>query len=246
MRPVVEMAPTTFRTYRLGAIGTPRASIRIAQSAPWSQRVLVTQNTGATGAFIGAGASADFETPGTTVPGNGFELPVGGVPNVFVVEPGQHLVAVGTTDPDVDPTRISVSVSAWIPTPRAWRRSRRQPVTYRQQRVEVLGGGRISRIVPIDDVPRRVIIDVPAALSTFFATDANELAPVHATNPGNAYEVRVPVQQGSQDVTFILAPGQALFGAREQSITALQVSVGEIDLSALRGPTGIPGPDSEE
>ena len=246
MRPVVEMAPTTFRTYQLRLIGTPNASLRVAQAASWIQRVVVTQSTGDTGAFIGAGATADFDLPGAAVPGNGFELPLGGVSNVFVLEPGQHLVAVGTTDPAQDPTRVSVSVSAWIQMPKAPIQRRRQPATFRQYLIEILGTGRVTRIVPIDDIPRRVIMDIPSTGSTFFAADANELAPANAVVPGNSYEVRNPIVQPNRTVTFILAPGQALFAARQSFTTSLRVSVGEIDLTALRGPTGIPGPDSEE
>jgi hypothetical protein len=216
--------------------GLPNAAVRVVQSAPWYQRVVIRQNSGIAGAFVSLSA-AELETGGSAVaniPGEAFQLAIG-ISSEFVLEPNQHLVAAAS----LLPTRISVSVSAKIEIPAVIPALRGEPATFRQFVAPPLGR-QVPRVVQTGLRPRRVLIESYDATSLFISASAAELSGASAI-PGEAFEF------SNEGVAFIVPPQQALYAARTPpSSGVISVSVGEVDYTALRGPTGIPGPDSEE
>jgi len=237
--PVVSMEPTTFRTYSLNQLGAPSAAIRVVQSSPNYQRVVLLQPQSGLGAIVSESAEElDFQGPPLSfIRGEAYRL-APFIPNILVLGPHQSLVAVTTSA--VIP-RISVSVSAEIPPAPKIFPTIKDPAFFRTFRVPFIGTPTI-RIVPATDLPQRVVINHSGG--TFFSSAPNELSTPGMINPGEAFE-----SSGSLTLTFLLAPGQALYAAQNlgpgQDVR-LSVSASKLDLPSLRGPTGIPGPDGEE
>jgi hypothetical protein len=234
------MEPTTFRTYSLNLGGAPNAAIRVVRKAAHYQRVVLFQDTGTTGALVSTSA-AELDLAGPVFAGEAFTLSPQTV-QVLVVGPGQHLVAVGTSI--VVPTRLSVSISAEIPPPPKIFPEIKDPAFFRTFTPSIIGTDAI-RIVPASNLPQRVVIDNPiAGTQIFIASMAAELGIVQAI-PGDAFTITAPAPNGIA-ATFILAPEQALHAAQTAAGSLLGVHASKLDLPALRGPTGIPGPDGEE
>lgn len=235
--PVVDMAPTTFRTRSVvGLIGTPNAAIRIVAATPYAQRVVVLQTAGATPAFVGFSA-ADLETPGTVAPGGAFQLPPG--PVVLVLAENQPLLVAATAAG----TRIAVSASQEIPIGPSPTGVEIQPTTFRTYTTPVLGA-QAAQVVPTVRTPKRVVARTLAGV-VFLSDSAGELnsgGPI----PGGSFEM--PAALTASGVIFVLAPNQKLSAVSTGVVggAGLAMSVSEIPLPAIRGPTGIPGPDGQE
>jgi len=221
--PVVEMEPTTFRTFRLTAVGIPNAAIRLAQSAPYNQRIVFRQpSPGVLGGALIANNAMELEIPGQGTPGDAYRI-APGRSHVFVITPGEHLDGVGAATGD----RISVSVSQDIPVPLGSPPGGfgLQPTQFVTYTLPPLGTADAIRITPTSRVPRRVIITQGTG---FISDSAEELNLARQTplagqaRPGGAFE---------GEGIFVLAPQQALYAIGIPLVTStIQVSVSDIHL----------------
>ena len=221
------MRNTTFRTTTLGLVGTPSAAVPIAPRGPTWKRLVV--RSGAAATFLSTSAQ-ELEINGQITPGGAFRLPAG-VSIVLALEPNEHLMAVAA----VAAGQIFVSVSDELPEKQVLVAP--QITTTRQRTLPALGT-RSIRVVQSGPVPRRVTVFSEFAVS-LLSDSAAELNLPGQTIPGFAYQVPA----GGTD-TFILAPGQPLFGVGLGAV--LNVVVSDLAVDLPRGPTGIPGPDGAE
>ncbi|KKN61366.1 hypothetical protein LCGC14_0522980 [marine sediment metagenome] len=242
------MEPTKFRTVSLPAVGSRSdAAVPLVEPRPTFQRVVIVQSTGAPGAFVSASAQ-ELNTSGAIF-GLGFQLIVPGPFSsmVLVISPHQTLYGVGTSL--VIPTRVSISTSVEVPAvskefedecPSTWFRTISIPT------VEAI------QIVPGGGIPKRVVIEsrpppLPAPASSIFISDSAEELNIPSPVPGGSFEL---LRSGSRPprVIFITAPQQPLYAIHRPAMgpANISVSVSNLHLAALRGPTGIPGPDGEE
>ena len=93
--------------------------------------------------------------------------------------------------------------------------------------------------------PKRVVARSIAPGTVFLSDNATELN-IAGAFPGGAFEL--PAAVSASGVIFVLAPNQKL-SAVSVGVAAgalLSVSVSDIPLPAIRGATGIPGPDGQE
>lgn len=235
---VVQMDPTTFRTYTLPLLGTDSA-IQITPASKHFQRVVLAQSAGATPIFISAVAS-ELNTAGQPIPGGAFQFPgaIGGDPIVVVLAPGQHLTAAAA----LAGTRLAVSVSQAVPAPTKPIPAGvgKEPTTFRTYALPAVGTQAVQ-VAPSGAVPKRVVMRVNAG-AAFISPDVGDLNIVQAT-PGNAFEM---IAAGLFSATFIIAPGQELSASADFAGRLLSVSVSDILPTLPRGPTGTPGASGEE
>lgn len=233
------MEPTSFHTFSLPILGTGTA-IQVVPVAPYFRRVAIVQSGGAPPVFI-ASVAEELDMSGVAVPGGGFQFPavIGGDPLIFVVAPGERVVAAAT----VAGTRLAVSVSQTIPNPKGPLPPGlgRDPTTFRTYTLPAIGTQAVP-ITPGSSVPKRIVARVNAG-TAFIGSDAGDQNIAGQPIPGNAFEL---IAVGAPSATFVTAPGQKLVASGDIVGRQLSLSVSDILISELRGPTGIPGPDGQE
>lgn len=239
------MELTQFRTVSLIVAGSrPSAAVPIVESRPAFQRVVILQNTGVNGAFVSESAQ-ELNTPAASF-GQAFQL----IPNValvLVVAPHQTLYGASV----VAGTRISIATSVEVPMPpNGWRDE--YPAT--SFRTITVPTAEAIQIAPGGAIPKRVVIESrlpanPAAASSIFVSGTAGELNLPSAVPGVAFELRRPtLTTNPSRIVLITAPQQPLYAIQRPAAGPANISVSysNLHLPALRGPTGIPGPDGEE
>lgn len=169
---------------------------------------------------VGLGNVFVSDSPGAGVGPKAIAVPPTG-PMVLVLAPGQDLYAQGTLNGGL----LALAVSAPIP-------SRGGPKRMGPSSFDAQPSG---QLLDLSDVPRRVTVSTGATTAQI-ASQANLVNP-----SGAAFQML-----GLTLYTFVLAPGQALFGQILTGVGSFNVHSSDLVTSAPRGPTGIPGPDGQE
>ena len=119
----------------------------------------------------------------------------------------------------------------------------KEPTVFRTYTTPVLGGLAVS-VVPMVRTPKRVA--ARAVAGVVFLSDAAEELNIGGAIPGGSFEM--PSALTASGVIFVLAPNQKLSAVSTGVVggAGLGVSISEIPLPAIRGPTGIPGADGQE
>lgn len=245
--PVVKMHPTSFRTYRVFAAGTPgRPAIQIVGAAPYPQRVVVLNRDPLSIIFVAFSPNEMNIAPGAgAIPAGAFGLFANDVQE-FAVAPGQGVYAAG--DGAVALQFISVSASAAIPPGKGKRPEGRGvlPTTFRTFTLRPSGvAGAATQVASASKNPQRVVITgEPLATNIRVTSSSNELESPGVAAPSGAYAFDAAA--GAQ--TLVLAPDQPLFATLDPTspVFRASVSVSEIDPYAERGATGIPGAGGTE
>lgn len=252
-RPDIGMRQSSFRTHTLNLVGTPNAAIRIAPAdSVYSQRVLVRHATAGARVIVGPDpAELDMlQSVAQPIPMTSYGVPAN-MPTPMVLAPGQALWGAGT----VAGIRVSVHSSQVIPIPSGdspLYDDIAQPVF---RRIFLRAAGPVvapwpsasSIIVTASPRPQRVVVShysdlFPPRVVYVSSGSEGTLDTYPAAGPiPFAYEV------GSAEATlFVLAPGQHLEAAANQTTVSVFVQAAEISLKRVLGPTGIPGPGGEE
>lgn len=248
-QPVVKMEPTTFRTVTLrtaNIIGPQPGgqAIRVVGTARYERRVLVLNLDVGTSKFLSPSAN-EFNLLGQVGPPAGsFVLPDGS-PTEFAVDPKQTLFAAG--DGGATPQTLSVSISQDIPAPTGPRPIgyRAAPTAFRTFTLNPTGTPNAAiRIAPAACKPQRVVVVAEATATNIRVTSSPADLEAFGTTPAGAFTLNAV----AGPITFVLAPDQPLFASVDplSPVNRLAVSVSEIDVYAVRGPTGIPGPGATE
>ncbi|KKN61367.1 hypothetical protein LCGC14_0522990 [marine sediment metagenome] len=214
------MAPTTFRTHTLRPLG--QDAVTIASPAPHFRRVIIFQRLALTGAFISRSAT-ELTIPDQVQPGDAYQLPVTPAqPRVFVLAPGDALYAGGGTSAG-GLASVSVSISQEILGLAPIYEVR---TVFRTFTVPISGINPSITIVPIAQVPRRMIVtSVSVGGGVFLSTSAQELD-IPQVVPGEGFDV------GGGGI-FVVGPGQALYGIRTFAPAAqISVSISDIHLTS--------------
>lgn len=230
---VVDMAPTTFRTFTLRPVG--QDAVTIALPAPHFRRVIIAQRVPLTGAFITRNAT-ELTIPGQAQPGGAYQLPIApvlvpGPSRVFVLAPGDALYAGGGTSIGGGPASVSVSISQEIPISLGLGSLHGARTVFRTFRLPLIGISPAVTIVPVAKVPRRVVVNgVGFPSGVFLSASAAELNLVQLV-PGDGYDA-------AASSIFVIGPGQGLYGARTfPGSTSIAVAISDIRLSrgSLKG-----------
>lgn len=245
VKSVVVMEPTQFRTVSLFVAGS-RAAVAtpLVEPRPTFQRVVILQNTGAVGAFVSESAQ-ELNIPAASF-GQAFQL----IPNaalILVVSPNQTLYGAGISVA----TRVSIATSAEVPMPSDEWRDEYPATSFRTITVPTTEA---IQIVPGGAIPKRVVIEsrLPggqAAVSSIFISGAATELNLPSAVPGGAFELLRPTATTNPSrVVLLTAPQQPLYAIQRPAAGPANISVSysNLHLPALRGPTGIPGPDGEE
>lgn len=227
-RPDIGMRQSSFRTYRLNAVGLPNAAIRIASADPvFAQRVLVRHASANNMVFMGSDP-AELEIPGQAIPMFSYGL-TANLPTPVVLGPGQALWAVGS----VAGMRVSVHTSQVIPLPDTEDSPLYDEIAepvFRRVTLNVAGAPNAAVVlVTASPRPQRVIVnsfDQPGTLVYVSSGSEETLNTYPAAGPiPFAYEV------GALEYTlFILAPGQHLEGVCSNPQMVLDIQAAEISL----------------
>lgn len=168
---------------------------------------------------IGAGNIFVSDSGGAGIGQRTIQVPGNG-PTVIVLAPNQDLYAAADAVGGI----LSVAASAAIP------RGRSRPMGLSSFDEQPSG-----QVLDISDLPRRVTAALPPAVSGRIGTQANVAG-------GVAVFTMVPATL----YTFVIAPGQALYGLITAGLGQFSIHASDLVPGVPRGPTGIPGPDGQE
>lgn len=238
--PAVAMKPTAFATYTLNAVGAANAAIRIAGGDVMAQRVVIVHETAGQFAFV-TDEPNELNGVGGVTPAGAYTVGPVEVTS-FVVAPDQALFAAAS----VANLRLAVSVSAVVPVPpKGSIYAPPQPATFQTRVMRILGTpNATTRIVRASTKPQRVVVRHGVVGQRVFIASGGT-----GSLDGPAYAAAGPVPFAFEvppnaDVLFVTAPGQSL-DAVASAVLNLSISVSEISLMQVLGPTGIPGPGGE-
>jgi hypothetical protein len=222
------MPPTTFETTAIFPPGPGRRSQEIVAAKPWPQRVVGLNVSGGGIIRVSDAPNAGTGPRNVVIPATG--------PTVIVLAPGQSLYGVSDSAAG---RNLALSVSATIPGGR----SRQMGASIFTTVEAGVAGSTGAQLLDASDLPRRVVLSLPTLIFGQVATAPSSLKNAVAAANANAFTVI-----GAIFMTFVLAPGQALFGSLGTGSGAGGFSVHASDLvgNLPRGPTGIPGPDGQE
>lgn len=218
-------------------------AVPIVEPRATFQRVVILQNTGV--AVVVSESAQELNLP-AGVPGQGLQL----IPNValvLVVSPHQTLYGAAIAAV----ARISIATSVEVPVPPNGWRDEYPATSFRTITVPTTEA---VQVVPGGGIPKRVVIESrlpagPAVASSIFVSGSPGELNLPAAVPGGAFELLRPTPTSDPSrIVLITAPQQPLYAIQRPAAGPANISVSysNLHLPALRGPTGIPGPDGEE
>ena len=214
--------------------------IEIVTPRPWPQRVLLQSvSLGVGDIFVSSSGAAGIGPKAIQI-----SVPAGAQPVVpIVVAPGQGLYALSDTANGIVSAAVSGAIQLAQPKgPKGHDRTKMGAAQFSSMTiaVDITESAASPQIVPVSDMPRRVVITMRDAVGGSRARIA------FSAGAARSQPQSFLVSAGSLYI-FVVAPGQQMYASTVGDTTrVINTQVSDLVVSAPRGATGLPGPAGQE